>query len=1632
MKRFELVDGKSSKFWEVTQVGSDLELSWGRIGSDGQSQTKNFASPEKAALERDKLVRSKTKKGYALVSDDGDTAAASAPQTSSAPAPDSAPEEPGARGEPVGQGVVAGSCVQDPEDIMALPPKVLKKVHAWRGRPSAEFARAELKKQRNKRTAESLWAAVHLEGIEIAKTWLRDQREPVLNALELLTSETVPEVWDAEVQGAAGALVGYWAEEAGSRGSSAELRKTMARSQAASRSIVQLWVKQRGVLFATEATLKSLRLFNIQTYDLLEDLRRHLAASDEDDYVEAIRITTAAWDDMGSAQRAILAYLFPTEQAWTDAVLANHEALRGDWQLRMVAASTRTPDALSTADWLWTSTSRVPGRPVFFWTAVEAMGPALVPDLVGALGAKYPEAPRQRRAAEALSHIATDDALSGLLDHPDATGVAPAVAEAVERFPQRAMRLLAARSEGASAATRKRHEMLMRLAQSVGPAEPLRAAPEAVPEASAPETVEPSPSKPTKTSPQAASGAATPLPDEDTLVLSSKLQKMVHPRRGYPSGPALTPMKLAKAAKLWSKVHAEWKKLSNQPWTLAANPALIERTLALLSSPTPPPTLDADAQGLAATMLGRECFAQAAKALPFLVDLWLALGGVEGATEAGILAAAFRFESYEKPDLIPSANPAPAYDQPAVTHWVRLRTWLTSADSETYGQARDRAASMPDLDLTARCVRAFLFPTERAWVDEALDGWANAGLQTHQGYYLRRLVLSSITTPNQLAGVAAVANGRMANICALSGGRDSTSFASMLEGLGPDVLPWLIEWIDDPRSSNLEQTLAEACSLLPGDAAMDALLDRLDNKHAMNAGTEMVARFPRRAVRLLTARIITDGKRKQQLTALLRIVRASHPGAFDAVAHELSEAQRGVWTKLAGVQRDAPEASAEELPAILVAPPWTRKKKPKARKVLKLEPLEPEAKLLWREGEREVWSASHRVLYRADENPNWQAMLVDLRSGRMPEWKVGLLLLDAPEDIAFAAASSWYPRDLWTLQGYAKAAIARVQVRATEAMAYTLETSPALALPYIQPFDVPMFAPMVANAFMRLKSARKLAAMWFTRHVDATVVGLVPDAVGKSGKSQHAAEAVLRYLEAKGHGAALREAASPYGPDAVTAVEAIVTADARDVLPKKMPTLPAFWTMAALPSPLLKESGHALSAESVDHLGVMLAISKPSEPYAGLEDVQQTCTADSLARFAWALFEAWQLAAMPSKESWAFNALGFLGDDEVARRLTPFIRAWPGDGGHQRAVQGLEVLAAIGTDVALMHLYGIAQKVKFKGLQKHAREKIQQIAQERELTAEQLADRLVPDLGLDENGALTLDYGPRQFTVGFDESLKPFVREGGKLRKSLPKPGAKDDAELAPLAYKRFSALKKDARACAKQQIERLERAMVAQRSWSAEEFQRFFLEHPLVVHLARRLVWESCAGQAPASYFRVAEDGSLANLEDDEFCPPEGSSVTIAHALNLGEEVTRAWADVFADYEILQPFAQLGRETFAIEPSELEAKSLARFEGAKVHYGKVLGLEARGWRRADAEDGGVIGYMTKSLGTTGTASLELDPGMVVGMLGEFPEQTLGGVNVEPGGGYGGYVNPALAMALGKLTPIQFSELVRDLSLVVS
>ena len=63
-RRFEFVEGTSSKFWEISTNGNDLTVRYGRIGTSGQSQTKACISESAAEQQAHKQIAAKLAKGY--------------------------------------------------------------------------------------------------------------------------------------------------------------------------------------------------------------------------------------------------------------------------------------------------------------------------------------------------------------------------------------------------------------------------------------------------------------------------------------------------------------------------------------------------------------------------------------------------------------------------------------------------------------------------------------------------------------------------------------------------------------------------------------------------------------------------------------------------------------------------------------------------------------------------------------------------------------------------------------------------------------------------------------------------------------------------------------------------------------------------------------------------------------------------------------------------------------------------------------------------------------------------------------------------------------------------------------------------------------------------------------------------------------------------------------------------------------------------------------------------------------------------------------------------------------------------------------------------------------------------------
>ncbi len=852
-------------------------------------------------------------------------------------------------------------------------------------------------------------------------------------------------------------------------------------------------------------------------------------------------------------------------------------------------------------------------------------------------------------------------------------------------------------------------------------------------------------------------------------------------------------------------------------------------------------------------------------------------------------------------------------------------------------------------------------------------------------------------------------------------------------------------------------------------------------------------RWPLAGVTALAGLIAQDGRETGLLLPhLLRLLR-THRANMDALRPWLDRAAQALFDqRLALIDGTLPMAPTQALPSVLVAPPWLAKVQKKAPAVLALQALDLPAIERWREGAREQalelvggyrdglakarsdvdallelmglertpklgtlsnefklrWQQDMRLTREAaitairDENADalvaaWgQGMALRREAGRPRYGFDGRVAVALPPALG---AALWNAATEELDASHAELVMATLGLPAMPGLMALVRARTLDHIDLALNFAAVELALPAARAFVALKTQREAGRRWLLSCPEHAACGLIAAALGRKGEERDWACAALRLLQAQGHGELVLSVAGRYGdPKVVDALRAMLDEDPLDLFPAKRGKLPDWWQPQGWRRPLMLD-GKALPDAALEHLGQMLMFPTNEGVYPGVTEVKQACQPGSLADFVWDVFVAWLDAGGSGKESWVMVALGLLGNDDTARRITPFIRSWPGESLHARAQLGLDTLAAIGSDLSLMLLNGIAQKLKFKGLQDKAREKINAIAEERGLSAEELDDRLAPDLGLDEDGSLVLDFGPRAFHVRFNEGLTPCVREVaadgalGPYLADLPKPKKSDDAELAKQAVERFKLLKKDARSIASQQLQRLELAMCSRRRWTPELFRLLLVGHPLLRHVVQRLVWGVYAvgeGAGPAGElrycFRVAEDGSFADAEDALFQLPDDARpcIGLPHVLEIPPEVAAAFGQIFADYELLQPFAQLGRDSDALTAAETASKRLERWKGLKVPTGKVLGLVNRGWQRGRAQDGGSIWHFSKLLGGSRSIELHFSPGIIVGLVQEFPEQTLEEVVVGPTSARG---DLQALETFDVLDAITASELIRDL-----
>jgi hypothetical protein len=427
----------------------------------------------------------------------------------------------------------------------------------------------------------------------------------------------------------------------------------------------------------------------------------------------------------------------------------------------------------------------------------------------------------------------------------------------------------------------------------------------------------------------------------------------------------------------------------------------------------------------------------------------------------------------------------------------------------------------------------------------------------------------------------------------------------------------------------------------------------------------------------------------------------------------------------------------------------------------------------------------------------------------------------------------------------------------------------------------------------------RIGRAWLKRLPYASVAGLLPVAMFGHKEARDIATFGLMVVATDVPGAeVLERVASASGPRAKLAASQLF-----ERASKGAPTtggrtnrLPPTWLPSAHPRPVLTSSGKALPDEAVNAIAEAMMRSSRAIQHPLVEQARRVCTPESLSAFAWSLFEdvesrrhreeAWFHGdnAMARRLEWMRDGLSYFGSDSIVKPLGSFIRSWPRRNLNRRAERGMETLADIGSDSALIEL---ASLTHFHRTAQAAKGIFQAVAIERGLTQDQLDDLLVPTFDLHTTGELQLELQPTVASISADEALTPRLRIGdGPFLVKWPKTLDAVDASALRGAKRHWTEFSRELKPVARLQALRLEKAMLDSRRWPVQEFLTRCVDHPLMRAAARGLVWGHLRPDRSDAvhYFGLSEElRSFEDVNGKTVALDEIGEVFIPHPIAMG-----------------------------------------------------------------------------------------------------------------------------------------------------
>jgi hypothetical protein len=185
-----------------------------------------------------------------------------------------------------------------------------------------------------------------------------------------------------------------------------------------------------------------------------------------------------------------------------------------------------------------------------------------------------------------------------------------------------------------------------------------------------------------------------------------------------------------------------------------------------------------------------------------------------------------------------------------------------------------------------------------------------------------------------------------------------------------------------------------------------------------------------------------------------------------------------------------------------------------------------------------------------------------------------------------------------------------------------------------------------------------------------------------------------------------------------------------------------------------------------------------------------------------------------------------------------------------------------------------------------------------------------------------------------------WISASGILKRRPPKAANEAEKQQIAAAKARVKAISNTL----KGQAARLEELYLADHVWPLDIWRKRYVDHPLLAHFARRLIWSF--GRQGESNLGLLQGDRLAGVDGRMLEVSVDAEVRLWHPFFSRTEVIHAWRRRIDEIEITQPFKQAWREIYVLTDAERQTETYSnRFASHVLQQSQFRAIgRARGW----------------------------------------------------------------------------------------